>query len=304
MNRCDDLERCTAYLLMGGRFLGSGFAVAPGWWVTAAHVVGSVEDARLRLSWDAEGPGHPVDSVVCYPPEPGGEHMYAFPDVGVLRVGTSADDRPFLALAADDPPAGMWLRAVGWSLSTPVKRVAHDALRFAVVGRSAGFLRVQSDEIKPGLSGSPVVDDDGNVRGIVKGSRDYQDVRGGWITPVSALRAILPADVPLVRTRCREPLSAAALVAALVEVPGIDDPSFRRMLLTQVGSVLGSGVAAQVPFSYVAVEHLTAMAEAYRQAPDPEAFLVALCDVLDLLRGGTRAVVGLRRLAGRAGDHR
>lgn len=313
------IRRGCAWIAVGGRFAGSGFFVAPGWVVTSAHVVHNTDEPiGVAVHPDGIAPTRPPEPLYrarlgsCHPESRGGGPTYAFPDLALLRAPDAPADVPCVQLAAQDPVPGDWLLAAGWSPSTPTSGVQRDTLRFAVAGDAAEYLRVQHDEIRDGLSGSPAFDEAGLLRGIVKATRDRKSIRGGWITPVSALRRVLAAELPsalrgvwdLPKTAVATGDAAAPpilipireLVEALRAVPRMDDPEFRALLLTMVGDELGEPVGMQVPFSPVPVEHMMSIAKAYREHETPYAFLEALCLAVDLTRGGTAGAAGLRRL--------
>ncbi|MFJ9607431.1 trypsin-like peptidase domain-containing protein [Kitasatospora sp. NPDC101176] len=290
----------------GPSFLGSGFLVAPGTVLTAAHVARrAVNEPLVRGRW---GSVTVADPARLFPADPGAGRFHAFPDLALvtLRVPVAP---PELVLDAGTPPPGTPVLVAGFSPHTPAAGVHDDSLLLTVAGPAAGFVRATGDEVRDGFSGGMVVRlDTGAVCGVLKGSRDFEGVRGGWFTPLSALADVLAADDPL-RARLTAAVAPAAtaappvalptvrrLLPVLLRVPGTDDPDFRRTVVRAANETLADPLT--VAYRAVATDHLLELAQTCLGHRDPWAALAAVADALDLLRPGSAAVRELRALAG------
>jgi hypothetical protein len=210
---------------------------------------------------------------------------------------------PLPRLTLSEPPVGTAVAVYGYSLHTPVPGVQPDTLLLQVAGPSAGFLRLRGDEVKDGFSGGMVVRlDEGTVCGVLKGSRDFEGVRGGWCTPMAALRTALSPDDPL-----RQLLGGAstgagpsdlALVEALEALSDMDDPDFRRRLLRIAADRLGPEAPLRVPYRAQLRDHVVEMVQVCRGHRDAAAALASLAHAARLLRPGESATERLWQLAG------
>jgi S1-C subfamily serine protease len=138
---------------------GSGFAVAPGYVVTNAHVVAGTEDQTV-----VDGNERRAATVVLFDPAK---------DVAVLRVA-DLRARP-LQLAAQTVPRGAGGVIVGFPGGPPIDAVPAavrqhlDATGRDIYGRGElqrSLYELQA-EVRPGNSGGPFVLADGQVAGVV-----------------------------------------------------------------------------------------------------------------------------------------
>ncbi len=168
----------------GSRFEGSGFAVEPGIVVTNAHVVTGTDELRIRRP---DGTLREA-SVLAFDPRR---------DLAVLSVDR-LEQQP-LALA--EPQVGTDGATVGYPGGQDTPRAAPASIRDdrQVVGRDIyGRERTQrrvlftSARLRQGDSGSPLVDQAGNVVGVVFAvAPDDPDL--AYALHVEELRAILAA---------------------------------------------------------------------------------------------------------------
>ncbi|MEE4540908.1 trypsin-like peptidase domain-containing protein [Streptomyces sp. V4-01] len=227
-------------LWVGGAdgFRGSAFHLGGGSVVTAAHVVTGGEPATA-LAVGGGGATHSVTAARATPPAPPAPRtrFHPFPDLALLTVPCCAG-LPAARLAPADPPPGAAVTAVGHSTDTPSPGVQPDTLSLRVGGRSGAYLRVLGDGVHAGLSGSTLVSDaTGLVGGVVKGSRSYRHVQGGWFTPVSALRAFLgPKEA-----------EAAAQVPLGAQMPTGAPPQPEDALSASQSSIRTSGSSRERP---------------------------------------------------------
>lgn len=289
-------------------FLGSAFHLGGGLVVTAAHVVTGTGPAAALTVGQAGG-AHPVTAARATPAAPPDQRtrFHPFPDLALLTVPGCAA-LPAARLAAADPPRGAGVTAAGWSTDTPSPGVQPDTLSLRVGSRSGAYLRVLGDGVRTGFSGSMLVEDaTGLVVGVVKGSRSYRDVQGGWFTPVSALRTFLgpqepapsPAPAPA-RTPARPP-SDAELVEALLAFPSLARADRRYDLLDRMGDHLGLPYSFEVEERPGRRDHLFRLVLSCRHFRDERAALRSLYTAMEEIVPDDKALDGLRELVGRAG---
>ncbi|MGW2544882.1 trypsin-like peptidase domain-containing protein [Kitasatospora sp. NPDC001574] len=301
------LRDCAVMITVAGGFRGSGFLVAPGLAVTAAHVLrgngrpGSATGPVAVRHASGEYPVTTEDTRVD-PASGDGTPFYPYPDLAVLAV-PSLTGHPVAPLADTGAGPGTELTALGFSTHTPTPGAAPDTLVLRVVGPSGAFVRVQGDGVRDGHSGSMLVGPDGLVHGVLKGSRSYKEDQGGWFTPASALAALLgpESDLPAPGNR---PVGAepgdADLVTALMAFPITGRSDGRFDLLDRMGEHLG------LPHSFEADErssrrdHLARIVHRCRHHRDERAALRALYTAMEELAPFDRALEELRLLVGRA----
>jgi hypothetical protein len=227
-----------------GRFRGSAFHLGGGLVVSAAHVVLGGEPLSVVA---ADGGAHPVADVWATPAAAPGEdaRFHPFPDLALLTVPGCAG-LPAARPAADDPAPGTAVTALGYAPDTPSPGIQPDTLSLRVGGVSGAYLRVLGDGVREGFSGSMLVADrTGLVVGVLKASRSYRDVRGGWFTPVTALRDFLGPRLPAAGQDDAPPGAGAAAesgIAAESEIAAASVPA------------AGSGAAARVPAQSASAE--------------------------------------------------
>lgn len=284
----------------GAAFLGSGFLVAPGLVLTAAHVARrAVEEPVVDGRF---GRAEVVRPVRRFPAEPGQGRFHAFPDLALLTLAAPVGPPSELVLDGELPPPGTAVLVAGFTPHTPTPGVHGDSLLLTVAGPAAGYVRVTGDEVRDGFSGGMVIRlDSGAVCGVLKGSRDFDGVRGGWFTPLSALAAVLPADDPLHarlggRAQPRPLPTARELLPVLLRVRGMDDPDFRRLVVRTAEEDLAAVGPLHVASSAQATDHLLGLVQACLRHRDPAAALAAVTQALELLRLGDAAVDELRAL--------
>ncbi|WP_327327995.1 S1 family peptidase [Streptomyces sp. NBC_01210] len=284
-------------------FLGSGFLVTSRYVVTVAHVV-----AEPREYQESVTVHHQEERLLVRQGdiEVSSEHggigpSYAFPDLALLMV-EHRDGRPHAELATDDPHPADQVEVRGFSTYAPDEGVHPDSLLLEVTGPIGPYIRVRGDEVKDGMSGSMVMRaGTGEVCGVLKGSRDYDSPRGGWVTPVSALHAWLADLLPKPRTVLVERGAlpdAMQIVAALQGFPDTEDPDFRRQILRLMGEELGLTTAFQVAYRSHPRDHLLEIVQRCRGYQNPQLAYRALGMAIESLRPGEGAIHGLRAVLG------
>ncbi|MEV7770261.1 trypsin-like peptidase domain-containing protein [Kitasatospora sp. NPDC086791] len=286
----------------GPYFRGSGLLLAPGIVLTAAHVAHRARNEPFVTGpWGRAAAVHPVR---LFPADPGNGRFHAFPDLALLTLATPVEPPP-LILDTGEPPSGTAVSVAGFSPYTPAAGVQADSLLLTVAGPAAGYLRLTGDEVRDGFSGGVVSRlDTGAVCGVLKGSRDFDGVRGGWYTPLGALAAALPADDPLQALLTGSPAAhrpamlpgARELLPVLLRVPDMDDPEFRRRVIRTADQVLADRGPLRVAHRSHATDHLLELLDTCLQHREPAAALAAVVDALDFLRPGLAPVHELRAL--------
>lgn len=151
-------------------FVGSCWSVASGLFATAAHV--PADENELRIN------GCPADLIYFDPVR----------DVAILRCRSVV--LPALALNTQ-PVVGIQARARGYTNGggRPVQTqgtVSCAAWTDGFVGYDGG--------IQPGMSGSPVLDDEGRVLGIVSSAYSWHELNR-WSAPNPTMGRLVPATV-------------------------------------------------------------------------------------------------------------
>jgi S1-C subfamily serine protease len=156
--------------------IGSGFAVTDRRLVTNRHVVEGADQLQLD-SWD----GRSISVAV---------HRVAY--LHDLALVETVEAMPRVApLARGDPEPGARVSAVGFPLGGPLAQTQGsvvDLVPGARLGETGKVLRITA-EIRHGNSGGPLLDDAGQVVGVVYASEKRTGY--GLAIPVSSLRSLL-----------------------------------------------------------------------------------------------------------------
>ncbi len=164
------------------RISGTAFVIDPqGWLLTAAHVARRAE----RLQVDLPGMA-PLDArVVGYD---------ATRDLAVLRV-EPASPLPALMLADQSPGVGQPVVVIGAPQGRPGVMTAGEVLATGVSlpGLARDIFVRFTAEVRSGESGGPLLNDRGQVAGVVvAASFGPADRRGGLAVSAETIRAALP----------------------------------------------------------------------------------------------------------------
>ncbi|GAA1845832.1 serine protease [Asanoa iriomotensis] len=160
-------ESAVMVLAPDGTFLGSGFFMALRIVVTCAHVVDDAGD-EVQVNWG--GRVLPARVLVRAPRSRGTGTAYPFPDVAFLGVDVLDNRFAYIepAYLGNDVKQ---LAVYGFSRWTPEPEPVPDAVFVDVIGDSGPYKKVDATHIVPGLSGAPMVDESGQVRGMLKAGR-------------------------------------------------------------------------------------------------------------------------------------
>ncbi len=170
----------------GRRFTGTGFAIAPGYFLTNAHVVAGATDVRVA----ADESGTEADGIVTlFDPEL---------DIAVLR--TPGLSLPALTFAKSSPERGATGAALGHPNAAPLAIVpagvtaslrarGRDIYDDKVVVRDVLELRAA---VEPGDSGGPLVLADGTIGGVIFAESRSDPNVGYALDPVVVLQDAIP----------------------------------------------------------------------------------------------------------------
>jgi tetratricopeptide (TPR) repeat protein len=178
--------------------LGAGSFITPDCVLTCAHVVEDRKRVRLIASDGSAADGN----VIARTAKPGAEHgLWPFPDLAIVRLPPDRTElRGQACVLLDDreplssetcytygfPRREDFGATIGSSASVKFESVDED-----------GYLKFQAGQIKPGVSGAPVVSPArGAVIGITTATRGSAGDLGGFASPVNALRYAVPGVTP------------------------------------------------------------------------------------------------------------
>jgi len=215
MRREDTAERllaaCSVRLDTDAGPQGTAFFVAPGYAVTAAHVIGGADGLQIQL---VEGPhnwhGHVADVRPPHASETAAMSPYPAPDIALIKV----DDGPEHAcalLSRQLPGAGARVMARGYTHTFDQVAVTAETETFHLTGtletpdRDCRLLKLGLGEVTKGMSGAPVLDlGTGDVIGMLRTSRKLSSNLGGWVVPADLIRLLWPDEVGLGNDRFHE----------------------------------------------------------------------------------------------------
>jgi hypothetical protein len=188
------LSECVVFLDSGEQ-QGTGFVIGRDLLLTCRHVIDrgpdstgdvTVRDSRNR-SFQATVLGSYPDLAL-----PRG-----YPDLAVLRINSPEFGYDLPAVILDDSPVrnGEVLTVGGYPANT---QVGYQTRYFTAAGSTNfdaernPYLRVLEDQIAPGMSGSPVLNEVGLVCGYVRLQIVDGGVLGGFVIPLGAVRDLDP----------------------------------------------------------------------------------------------------------------
>jgi hypothetical protein len=187
--------------------LGTGFFVAPGMLLTAAHVVGEYADdpAGVEVFWDGEAKACTSIELLADPPAgwPDNAAPYPWRDVAILEV--AHEGHPCVRLSKDWPEEAVprpWLYSWGYARDYDPEAVGGTSVRVQYVGPSEQsspppapgepaplLLNIAWAKVIPGMSGAPLLDERTlEVCAIVKRTRTQDAVEGGFATAIAHVR--------------------------------------------------------------------------------------------------------------------
>lgn len=198
------LSACSVRLDTDAGPRGTAFFVAPGYAVTAAHVVGGVAGLLVRLTG---GPGvwrgHVADARPPLAGEVRSGSPYPAPDIALISI----DDGPGHAcalLGRKLPRLGTRVLAHGYTPTFDGLSVTAETETFRLAGTletpdpSCRLLKLGQGEVTSGMSGAPVLElRTGEVIGMLRTSRQLGSDLGGWVVPADLIRVLWPEEADL-----------------------------------------------------------------------------------------------------------
>jgi hypothetical protein len=186
----DLLARCSVRISSDGRHVGTGFFVAPGKVLTAAHVVAPSVLAHETLNITWQKTTHPVIHHVVLPEATTGS-PYPYPDTALLTIELT--EHPCVQLEESlprlgKPPDSLW--SYGYTAAFSPNTVAGTPVSFSYEGTldedHGPRIQLKQGQVQGGMSGSALLNDrTGRVCGIVTRSRETHRDAGGWAVPVA-----------------------------------------------------------------------------------------------------------------------
>jgi Trypsin-like peptidase domain len=197
------LVACSARLDTDAGPQGTAFFVAPGFAITAAHVVSGTNGLPVRLS---EGPstwcGHVADARPPLVGEIAAAAPYPAPDVALIRIDEGSEHA--CALLGQHFPEGVRVMARGYTSTFDPRSVTAETETFQLTGiletpdPTCRLLKLGLGEVTRGMSGAPVLElKTGEVIGLLRTSRKLDSNLGGWVVPADLIRLLWPEEVSL-----------------------------------------------------------------------------------------------------------
>ncbi|AGL18438.1 serine protease [Actinoplanes sp. N902-109] len=183
-----------------GGFRGSGFFVAPRIVATCAHVV--EHDNQVLVCWS--GPDLPGQVLVRDPPGRAGTRHYPPPDIAFIGVETLDNPAAYL----EPSPLGRDVDRLfieGFSALNPTGEVGLERRVVPIIGEADRYQLLDDKRIVPGMSGSPVVEQEGmeNVRGMLKSGRLAQG-NSAYMIPAWEIKRAFRVHRPVLRSHMRK----------------------------------------------------------------------------------------------------
>ncbi|WP_433295650.1 trypsin-like peptidase domain-containing protein [Actinoplanes sp. CA-030573] len=180
-----------------GETYGSGFFIAPGRVVTAAHVIARFGGDQVFIRRDDREP-QPAAVMWLEPREnTANESIYPLPDLAVLRVDAPENESHVCVLLSDHECSGGPMLAQGFTEGVTSQQSAPDPVRVEYEGvrehLGGDLIKCKGAIVDPGMSGGPLLDlATGTVVGVVKAQRSTDLPHGLYAVSVNALRLHQP----------------------------------------------------------------------------------------------------------------
>lgn len=205
------LAACTIRLDIDVGPEGTAFFVAPGFAVTAAHVVRGADGLPVRLS---EGEriwrGHVADVRPPYTGEIAAGAPYPAPDIALIEVDEGPQHACAL-LGKHGATGNARVMTRGYTRTLDKVSVTAETETFRLTGMlettdpGCKLLKLGSGEVTRGMSGAPVLElGTGEVVGMLRTSRKLDSNLGGWVVPAELIRLLWPEEVGLANDRFHE----------------------------------------------------------------------------------------------------
>jgi Trypsin-like peptidase domain/Protein of unknown function (DUF5663) len=170
------LRQATVQLIDNeGEHRGSGFFIAPGLVMTAAHVVERFGSQSLWVRWGNRQPVIAMTEWILPPHGTPGIDVYPLPDLAVLKVPAALDlDHPCVMLS--EKITGREFAAQGFTRGVTIDGVSPDPVVVTFEGikpePGGDLIKCKGAILEEGMSGGPLLDlESGLVIGVVKAQR-------------------------------------------------------------------------------------------------------------------------------------
>jgi Trypsin-like peptidase domain/TIR domain len=165
---------------------GTGFFVAPGLVLTCAHVLEKVtNEADLTIVWENQTLSAKIKTII------NGE----YPDLALLKIDNIAHE--CIYFQNDDAQPYDRLYSYGYPDHYPLGDPATPECE-GITGGSEPLLRLKNTQIRPGMSGAPVLSQrTQRVCGIMQITRGRDNDLGGRALPSSMIFTTFPELIPL-----------------------------------------------------------------------------------------------------------
>jgi hypothetical protein len=191
-----------------GRQPGCGFAVAPGWVITSAHVVG--REAPLGHTFELR-PWEGASRAAVL------RHLAADADLALLH---DPGAEHATAVFGADPQRDELVVGIGFPVRERQPELDDFTARFegitqtldAATGRELRLIKLKEGQIEYGFSGGPLIHaGSGRVVGVTRLSQDTRLDLGGWAVPADTVRAFCQdTGVELAPAEARQPVGREA----------------------------------------------------------------------------------------------
>jgi hypothetical protein len=200
----DLLTSCSARLDTDAGPQGTAFFVAPGYAVTAAHVIGGTDGLPVRLSEGSYSwQGHVADVRPPLASEIATASVYPAPDIALIKIDEGPEHACAL-LAGQLPDPGARVMTRGHTRTFDQLVVTAETESFRLTGTletpvtGCTLLKLGLGEVTQGMSGAPVLElSTGDVIGMLRTSRKLGSNLGGWVVPADLIRLMWPGEVGL-----------------------------------------------------------------------------------------------------------
>jgi hypothetical protein len=182
------LKRCTVRISIPNGGFGTGFFIAPGWIITCAHVVKRVNQI-VDILWKNTQNNEVEEKILK------AEVKLVFgesSDIAFLKL-TTKDKHPCVYIDQNYPQTDDLLYVFGYPAGFGEDYSAGDSITIRYEGESVSknsgtLLKLKQGQIKPGFSGSPLLNmRTGGVVGIITTTRDPGLDMGGRAIPIDMI---------------------------------------------------------------------------------------------------------------------
>lgn len=196
------LASCSALLCTDEGPQGTAFFVAPGYAISAAHVVDGTEGLAVQLTErSSTWRGHVAAVHPRRASTAEDTATYPAPDLALITI----EDGPAhgCALLGEDlPELNAWLMVRGYTRTFDGVSVTAETETFRRTGTvdtsdpGCTLLKLGQGEVTKGMSGGPVLElSTGQVAGVLRTARQFRSSLGGWVVPAGLIRGLWPEEV-------------------------------------------------------------------------------------------------------------